>query len=79
VLNALAYAKPDLNQLYEIEGKKQTVLHYACSFATKEIVEFLIRNGCDVEKFDQDKVKPLDRAMLANNVTSQFLFLILID
>ena len=68
VLNVIAYTSRDLNKLYQIEGKEQTVLHYASSHSSKEIVELLLRNGCNIEIHDEDECKPLERALIANNV-----------
>jgi len=68
VLHVLVYTKKNLNEEYIIEGRKQTVLHYACAKSCVELVELLIRNGCNVQAEDQDKCKPIDRALLANNV-----------
>lgn len=69
VLNVLAYTKEDLNGIYNIDGKKQGILHYACANSNKDIIELLIRNGCSLDLDDQDSCKPLDHSMIGNNVS----------
>ena len=68
VFNVLAYTTRDLNKIYQIDGKEQTILHYASTYSSKEIVELLLRNGCSIDTKDEEGFKPLDRAMIANNV-----------
>ncbi len=62
----------DVNTLFVINGKKQTLLHYACAVSTKEVVEFLLRNGCDTEKRDEFDKTPMDSGKEAGNVNSEF-------
>lgn len=68
VLNIIAYTTKDLNGLYEINEKKRGILHYAAANSSKHIVELLIRNGCQIDLYDQDHFKPLDHSMLGHNV-----------
>ena len=68
LLNNLAFFKPELNKPYDYKSKKEICLHFACANSTKEIVDFLISNGGDLEQLDQDKLKPLERAKRSNNV-----------
>jgi len=68
LLHILVYTKKNLNEKYIIEGRKQTVLHYACAKSSVELVELLVRNGCDVQAEDEDSCKPIERALLSNNV-----------
>jgi len=74
VLNILAITKLNMNALYKIENKKMGVLHYACANSTKDIVELLLKNGCNLELNDQDGCKPLDYSMLGNNVRLEMAF-----
>jgi len=68
VLNILAHAKANFNELHNIDGKKQGILHYACAYSSKEIVELLIQNKCSLTLLDQDHCKPLDYSMFGHNV-----------
>ena len=69
VLNIIAWAKAEFNQLHLIDGKKQGILHYACAYSSKEIVELLVQNKCSLSLLDQDHCKPLDYSMFGHNVT----------
>jgi len=68
VLHILINIRKNLNELSMIEGRKQTVLHHACAKSNPEIVELLLRNGCNVNQEDQDHCKPIDCAMCAHKV-----------
>ena len=70
ILHVLAFSRINVNQLYEINGKKQSILHHACATSSREVVEFLIRNGGDLEKLNEDKYTPGEVALNTNNVRS---------
>ena len=72
VLNILAHAKANFNELQNIEGKKQGILHYACAYSSKDIVELLVQNKCSLSLLDQDHCKPLDYSMFGHNVLFKF-------
>ena len=71
----IALNKINLTDPLIYDGKKRFFIHLACMFAKKPIIEFLALNGCKLDCLDQDSCKPLEAAMLINNVTI-FTFLI---
>jgi len=68
VLNILAFSNQDFNTLFNIDGKKQGIIHYACANSSKEIIELLLQNKCSLSLTDQDHCKPLDHSMFGHNV-----------
>jgi len=70
ILQIIGLNKLNLNEMVQIEGKKRTYIHLACMFSKKHIIEFLLLNGCKLDALDQDSCKPLEVAMVSNNIES---------
>jgi len=68
VISMLALTKVDLNKIHVINKRKQGLLHFACANSSKDIIELLLLNGCNLNLSDQDGCKPLDHSMSGNNI-----------
>jgi len=68
ILQILALNKVNLQESSIIDGKKRTYLHIACMYSKKHVIEYLLLNGAKLDILDQDSCKPLDMAMIMNNL-----------
>jgi ankyrin repeat protein len=60
--------KINLHELVPFEGKKRNYLHVAAMYGRKYIIEYLLLAGCKIDILDSDSCKPLDVAMILNNL-----------
>ncbi|XP_040600914.1 uncharacterized protein LOC121140287 [Mesocricetus auratus] len=51
------------HSVHDRDCKQRTALHYACAYGQVEVVNFLLKNNCDVDAIDMNSVTPLMKAV----------------